>query len=229
MLAAKGLASLTGEDDARRLSYHGLVGLLRLVDRDLLAPSRRWCARCWSGDGEPYERKVWWLALVDVCPLHGCFLESRCGTCGRLQPSLTRGVRLHVCSYCGHDLIESSPPVVLEDGLRAKRLLWYARQAADLVHVVEVIALLDVDETESLDAGYQRLGEKARVAGLREVASVFDKMSASAGPRASWLETLFSALWRLDEDVLTLFSPTVQAAVRAERRSEFGHRATMTP
>ena len=82
------------------------------------------------------------------------------------------------------------------------RGLWYARQAADLVHAVEVIALLGSDKAESLDVSYGRLAEKARDAGLREAASAFDKMSKSGGPRAGWLETLFSASWRLAGDVL---------------------------
>ena len=215
--AANGLSILTGDGgDARRLSFHGLVDVLRLVDRDLLGPSRRWCARCWAGDAEPYDRKLWWLAVLDACHLHACLLESRCPTCARLQPSLTRGVRLHVCSYCGHDLVEDSTPLPLPAGAPSRRLLWYARQAADLVHAVEVITLLGTDESESLGASYGRLAEKARDAGLREVASAFDKMRNTGGPRAGWLEKLFSALWRLDEDVLTLFSPTVREAVRSD-------------
>ena len=71
---------------------------MHLVDRALVSPTRRWCPLCWAHDPEPYDRKAWWLAVVDACPVHGCLLESRCGTCGRLQPSLTRGVRLTACS-----------------------------------------------------------------------------------------------------------------------------------
>ena len=178
-----------------------------LVDRDLLAPCRRWCARCWADDDEPYDRRLRWLAVVDVCHLHTCLLESRCPICARLQPSLTRGVRLHVCPYCGHDLAETSSLLPLPAGAASRRLLWYARQAADLVHAVEVVAMLGTDETEWLGTSYGRLAEKARTAGLRELASAFDKMRKSGGPRTGWLKTLFSELWRLDEDVLALFSP----------------------
>ena len=48
-------------------------------------------------------------------------------------------------------------------------------------------------------------------------------------PTVGWLEALFSALWRLDEEVLMLFSPAVRAAVRGEREYEAAHGATMTP
>ena len=69
------------------------------------------------------------------------------------------------------------------------------------------------DETPSLNAAYARLARKARDVGLREVASEFEKMRTRRAPRAGWVEALFSALWRLDEEVLKLFSPEVQAAV----------------
>ena len=215
--AAAGIARLTGERDAQRLSFHGLVDLLHMVDRDLVSQTRRWCPLCWAGDGEPYDRKVWWLSVVDVCPAHACLLESRCGTCGRLQPSLTRGVRLNACSYCGYDLFESSSATVLPSGSAADRRLWYARQAADLVHAAEVIALMQCDETASLGSAYARLAAKARGAGLRDVASEFDKMRMRRTARAGWVEALFSALWRLDEEVLSLFSSPVQEAVRGSR------------
>ena len=213
--AADGIARLTGERDAQRLSFHGLVDLLHLVDRDLVSPTRRWCPLCWADDTEPYDRKVWWLAVVDACPVHACLLESRCGTCARLQPSLTRGVRLNACSYCGHELSDCSSATVLPPGPAAQRLLWFARQGGDLIHAAEVTALMQSDEAASLKAAYARLAAKARDGGLREVASEFDKMCTRRAPRAGWVEALFSALWRLDaEEVLSLFSPPVQDAVR---------------
>lgn len=216
--AAGGIAHLTGEPEAHRLSFHGLVDLLHLVDRDLVSPTRRWCPLCWADDPEPYDRKFWWLAVVDACPVHGCLLESRCGTCGRLQPSLTRGVRLNACSYCGHELSDSSSAAVLPSGPVAERLLWYARQGGDLIHAAEVVALMQSDEAASLNAAYARLAAKARDVGFREVASEFEKMRTRRAPRAGWVEALFSALWRLDEEVLVLFSPAVQAAVRSVRQ-----------
>ena len=219
LYAAAGLVTLTGERAAERLSFHGLVDLLHLVDRDLVSQTRRWCPLCWSVDPDPYDRKLWWLAVVDACPLHACLLESRCGACGRLQPSLTRGVRLHVCSYCGHDLAESSSAMVFPSGSTADRRLWYARQGADLVHAAEVIALLQCDETAFLSTAYARLAAEARDAGLREVGSVFENMRTRGTPHAGWVEALFSALWRLDVEVLSLFSSPVQEAVRRSRSS----------
>lgn len=165
----------------------------------------------------PAHRDQRWLAGLDACPVHGCLLESRCGTCGHLQPSLTRGVRLNTCSYCGHELSDSSSATVLPSGPAAQRLLWYARQEADLIHAAEVVALMQSDEAASLNAAYAHLATKARNVGLREVASEFEKMRTRRPPRAGWVEAFFSALWRLNTEVLALFSPAIQEAVRGSR------------
>ena len=73
------------------------------------------------------------------------------------------------------------------------------------------------DEAASLSAAYARLAAKARDVGLREVAAEFEKMRTRRTARAGWVEALFSVLWRLDEEVLALFSPVVQEAVRSSR------------
>ena len=85
---------LTGHPHLCRLSFFAFAELFGVGERGLLARRRRWCSQCWRDDGEePYERKVWWLGLVDACHVHQCFLESRCHMCGRLQPTLPRAVR----------------------------------------------------------------------------------------------------------------------------------------
>ena len=95
---AAAVGRLTGQVDLDRLSYFAFLDLFGVRERGILVVHRRWCPTCWSEhDKEPYERKVWWLALVDVCHVHGCLLESRCPMCGRRQPTLPRAVRIHVC------------------------------------------------------------------------------------------------------------------------------------
>ena len=217
-VAVAGLAAVTGLAAGERLSYLGLVHLLRLYDRELVSPTRRWCPRCWADDDPPYDRKVWWLGLVDACSVHACLLENRCGACGRLQPSLTMGVRLHHCSHCGQDLTAGAEPIALGTGAGAARRLWYARQAADLVHADEVIALTGSDESQAVLAAYGALAERATASGLDGVALSLRRMRVRKAPAVGWLEALLSALWRLDEDVLGLFSPAVRQAVRASRR-----------
>ena len=158
---AAAVGRLTGQADLDRLSYFAFLDLFGVGERGVLVLRRRWCPECWSDDGEePYERKVWWLALVDVCHVHGCLLESRCLTCGRLQPTLPRAVRIHVCSYCGHNLYSSA--VVRGKGPVIERMLWYAREGARLVHAGEAIAITGSDQSESLKLAYGRLADLAR-------------------------------------------------------------------
>ena len=212
---AEAFSRLTGYSAAARLSYVSLADLFGFAPTGLVASSRRWCAPCWEADGGwPYERKVWWLAVVDACPEHACLFESRCGTCGRTQPSLTRGVRLQVCSYCGHELVERSASFAVPEGPSGKRLLWYAREGTRLVHAGELVAILGTDERSGLEAAYLRLADRARVRDLPAVVRTFEEACDRTQVREAWLEELFSALWRLDTSVLELFSSKVREAVQ---------------
>ena len=134
---------------------------------------------------------------------------SRCPLCARLQPTLPRAVRLHVCLYCGHDLHTSA--VVLRSGPGFDRMLWYAREGAHLVHIGEALALSGTDESDSLKQAYRRLAD---LAGERDLPGV-QRFFAEDVHRTteSKLEALMSALWRLQVRVLDLFPPFVRTMV----------------
>ena len=217
--AVHALAEFAGEAPgaASRLSYLGLVrlfGTFGASDRALPSHSRRWCPECWHEDGpEPYERKLWWLALVETCPVPECLLEHRCRACGRAQSSLTRAVRLKVCSFCGYELLTGAEPLRLHSDPTTDRLLWYAREGARLGHAAEAAALMAADQAKPLDAAYACL---ARVAAEKELPAVSQEIEDArfrTRPREAWLEELFSALWRLRLSVLELSSPTIREAV----------------
>ena len=203
------------KDDLHRLSFLAFVERFGFSDRDLLSRHRRWCSKCWEADGDsPYERKVWWLAVVDACHVHWCLLDFRCPTCGQMQPALPRGVRLHVCSHCGHDLLTDSVP--LGEGRAAERLLWYAREGALLVHAGEAASLVGGwDESMGPAGAYPELGRRAAERGLPSVERYFlEGVNERGGVQ---LEKLMSALWRLEVGVLELFAEPVRVAlVRAE-------------
>ena len=151
---ATALRRMTGHPDLRRPSCFAFLELFGVGERGVLALRRRWCPTCWpQDDAEPYERRVWWLALVDVCHSHRCLLDSRCSMCGRLQPTLPSAVRIHVCSYCGRDLHAST--VVSGNGPVFERMVWYAREAARRVHAGEAIELSGRNESESLRQAYE--------------------------------------------------------------------------
>ena len=62
--------------------------------------------------------------------------------------------------------------------------------------------------------------QSCRDAGLPEVSSELEIMRMRRASRAGWAEPFFSALCRFDADeVLSLFSPAVQEAVRRSRSS----------
>ena len=206
---AAAVTGLTGHPGLERLSYFAFLDLFGVPERGVLAQHGRWCPACWTHDEERYERKVWWLALVEACPIHGCLLPCRCPTCGRLQPTLPRAVRIHVCSYCGHDLHASgSVPV---EGPSAERMLWYAREGARLVHAGEAIALAGLDEREGLTRAYRRLADLAQERELPAVERFFrDEVHRAVGSK---IEALLSGLWRLRVSVFDLFSPDVRAMV----------------
>ena len=145
--------------------------------------------------------------------MHGYLLEHRCGTCGRVQPSLTRAVRLQVCSFCGHGLLEGSAAVRLSLDPTPDRLLWYAHEGAKFVHAGEAAALMGSSEAKALDDAYGRFAGVAARKGLPAVSEEFEGARRRTRPREAWLEELFSALWRLDASVLDLFSPKVRTAV----------------
>ena len=207
----EGVRYLTDRHELRRLSYLAFVEIFGFTDRELLSRHRRWCSRCWEDDGpEPYERKVWWLALVDACAVHECLLDFRCPTCGRLQPALPRGVRLHVCSHCGHDL--RADAVSLGQGRAAERLLWYAREGAVLVHAGEVASLLgELGEGDGPLGAYPRLARTARERDLPAVERYF--LGGAQDRGEVQLEKLLSALWRLEVGVAELFSGPIAAAL----------------
>ena len=205
---------LTGSSETERLSSLGIARMFGFGERGLLAPRRRWCAECWREDQEPYDRKLWWLAVVDACPVHRCLLQDRCDTCGRTQQSLTDGVRLTVCSSCGHSLIGD---VIRLDERRSadQRVLWYAREGALVTLAAEVVALTGIDVGDAVKTGYDRLEEEGRKRGLETVARAFERYRRGRGHRDAWLEGLFSVMWRMDVSVLELLPPSVRGPVEA--------------
>ena len=129
--------------------------------------------------------------------------------------TLPRAVRIHVCSFCGHDL-HSSGSVPLE-GPSAERLLWYACEGARLVHAGEATALAGLDERHRITEAYGRLAELARGRNLPAVERFFaDEVHRAVGSK---IQALLSALWRLRVTVLQLFSPEVRAMVGETRNA----------
>lgn len=201
-LAVAAVSHAVGRGDLARATLLGLraLGLVRL--EGLLTERKRWCPRCWDGDskrGEPlYERKLWVLAVVDVCPEHGVVLLDRCPVCGRPQPPVASDVAVGTCALCGWGLGAEAVEVLEARGGDAERRLWYARQAAALVHAGDLVGMLGV-RSDALSA--------ARVAALDALHAQVSQDEGSAALaslvgawRQRWravpLEEFLSVLWR---------------------------------
>ena len=179
---------------------------------------KRWCPSCWADDDDPYERKLWNLWVVDVCPVHSAVLMDRCPACGRQQPAVSRDVRIGVCALCGESLDGEPVALVAPLGDDASRRLWFARQAVALVHALDVAELLDLDAS-SIDAA-RRDGLRA----LLESAESSPYLVSLAMKIDGWiardshptLDALFSVLWRAKWPVMELFPGSVRSIVEAK-------------
>jgi len=85
-----------------------LTGIVRMRDRI--------CPRCFAET--PYLRLRWRFTTVDVCLVHGCWLQETCVGCGGSLQIFSRGGLRSCCPHCGADWrtlpVEPPPAAVLE-------------------------------------------------------------------------------------------------------------------
>jgi len=75
-----------------------------LSEMSLFKRRKAWCPRCYEADrlnGVVYERLLWSLRAVTVCPKHAVLLEQRCPICREELPPLAVRSRPGHCSACG--------------------------------------------------------------------------------------------------------------------------------
>ena len=75
-----------------------------LSDMFLFKRRRAWCPQCYEADrktGTVYERLLWALRGVTVCPVHVAPLEEKCPFCHQALPPLAAHSRPGYCSSCG--------------------------------------------------------------------------------------------------------------------------------
>ena len=76
-----------------------------LSDMFLFKRRRSWCPHCYETDretGTVYERLLWTLRGIAVCPIHVAPLEEKCPFCCKALPPLAAHSRPGYCSSCGH-------------------------------------------------------------------------------------------------------------------------------
>ncbi|TGE36689.1 hypothetical protein E4K67_19905 [Desulfosporosinus fructosivorans] len=73
--------------------------------RELIRPIKSWCPQClasWrENNQEIYEPLIWNIQEVEVCNIHRRFIMTRCPSCHKQIPLLSRKSRCGYCSICG--------------------------------------------------------------------------------------------------------------------------------
>lgn len=125
-------------DDLTLLPFAHVLG----TGGGLVSPRRRWCAHCLYDDvvagGLPYERLIWSVAHVNVCPLHLTPLIKACPSCGCSQRSeLSRRCLSGFCGACERWLgcEWSRTNVVDRRVLLNEYEIWVARDFANLLQL----------------------------------------------------------------------------------------------
>jgi hypothetical protein len=98
---------------------------------------RAWCPECYAADrdtGTVYERLLWALGGVTVCPVHVAPLEEKCSFCHKALPPLAAHSRPGHCSSCGSWLgRQAGRPRVHANPIEADYELYVATTAGELL------------------------------------------------------------------------------------------------
>jgi hypothetical protein len=129
---------LVGRRDLSDLTLLPFARFLR-SGSSFIYPRRRWCPRCLQDDAAagrmPYERLLWVLEPVLVCPLHEVYLEDVCPHCqGTQVTEISRNCLPGHCGHCGHWLGKpAKSQFVPTDTQHFLYHVWCARDAANLL------------------------------------------------------------------------------------------------
>lgn len=131
------LEELTTFQELYRLTLRELVEL-KGVATLAVASQRKWCGNCFSEDMAtefgPYDRLIWSIDGVDVCPVHHVWLRSNCSSCGGGPFSVLMGKDASGrCPKCGQLLAGDGVPLDAGRDEYSKFLLWKAKSFADLL------------------------------------------------------------------------------------------------
>lgn len=138
----KNLGQMTGRDDLHRYTLLPCRGVFARMS-SIVSERRRWCPLCLYEDvefgGQSYERLIWAMEVVRVCPIHHITLEDTCRTC-RTRCRMEMGPRQisGMCAGCGGwlgrefvdlDVKESDPKYLFE--------IWIAEGVAEFFDLTD--------------------------------------------------------------------------------------------
>lgn len=131
------LEELTTLEELSRLTLRELVELQGVATL-AAASKRKWCANCFyedmSTETGPYDRLIWSIDCVDVCPVHQVWLRSTCNSCGEGPFAVLMGRDASGrCPKCRQLLAGSGTTLDAGRDEYSKFLLWKAKSFADLL------------------------------------------------------------------------------------------------
>jgi transcriptional regulator with XRE-family HTH domain len=92
-----------------------------------------YCPHCYADDPKPYERLLWLLGPVTVCPVHRCRLLDSCPHCGDELPVISYRSKPGHCPRDYQPLKDAAPATPVDSIPEGHPGLWTARQCATLV------------------------------------------------------------------------------------------------
>jgi len=104
------------------------------AQRMLLRKHHAWCSACYGEAGDSdvpiYDRLLWALAVVNVCPIHAVRLATKCPTCERERlPLLAPDSKPGFCPRC-RAWLGAAVAYARNDAIVTPELLWEIRVAA---------------------------------------------------------------------------------------------------
>jgi hypothetical protein len=101
---------LTSRSDIEKLTILNMKECIPL--RGLLKKSLSWCPYCikgWIENNEPiYYPLIWYLAPIEMCQIHSCYLTNTCTACNSTQDILRRQSIMGFCQSCSQILNDCS-------------------------------------------------------------------------------------------------------------------------
>lgn len=185
------LSTLSG---LQNLTLHELVEIDGVGDL-CLSPFRKWCGSCYDDDLDtelgPYDRLLWAIDQVQVCPIHKMLLRKTCSACGYGPIPLLTGRDISGrCPKCLEWLGGSATPLESSSDSHSNYLLWVSRSFA---HLLELPLEEDIDVASGIRSILTKLAEY-HFAGI--VAHLAAEIRRNRSVVTTWLKGNASPSWQ---------------------------------
>lgn len=145
----------------------------------VMRTTKAWCPHCYEQDSEPYERLLWSLRAVTVCPKHQISLTRKCPQCSQELKVLRHTGRLSACSRCGASFSQPINDAVLQT-VSADSI---EHEISNSVQLGNLLAMAAVCEPPGRDRVPAVIAKLRHLCQLRGVRLFWEGRKASCGQR----------------------------------------------